>query len=126
MRIISVTSGGLAFGNKGAAIKKISRATLPVTSGLGLLAGSSLGGGMKPPNAAPHEPGTSVDDSFWEQIKHTGKMAKDAGEEIANGAVIGSVLGPVGAGVGAGIGYFGTLLGWGAIRNSIVDGIMDD
>lgn len=86
MRIMSVTSGGLAFGNKGTAMKKFERAALPVASGLGLLAGSSLGGGMKPPNAAPHEQGTSVDDSIWEQIKHTGKMAKDAGEEIANGA----------------------------------------
>ena len=44
----------------------------------------------------------------------------------AKGALIGSVLGPVGAGVGAAVGYFGTLLGWGKIRNKLVDGIMDD
>lgn len=43
----------------------------------------------------------------------------------AKAAVFGSVLGPVGTVIGAGFGYFGTLLGWGKIRNSIVDGILD-
>lgn len=85
MRIMSVASEGLSFGNKSGAMKKINRTALPVASGLGLLAGSSLGGGMKPPNAAPHEPGTSVDDSAWDQIKHVGEMAQEAGEAIVKG-----------------------------------------
>jgi len=44
----------------------------------------------------------------------------------AKGAAIGSVFGPVGTFLGAGIGYFGTLLCWGKVRNTVVDGIMGD
>ena len=34
------------------------------------------------PNAGEHELGSSVDDSIWDQIKHVGKMAEEAGEAI--------------------------------------------
>lgn len=67
--------------------KNIRKATLPVTSSLALLAGSSMNGANVPPNAEPHEPGTSVDDSAWDQIKHVGKLVKDLGEEVGEGAL---------------------------------------
>ncbi len=67
--------------------KNINKTILPVVSGLTLLAGSSMNGANVPPNAEPHEPGTSVDDSMWEQIKHAGKLVKNLGDEIGDGAI---------------------------------------
>ena len=49
---------------------------------LGILAGSSMSGHNVSPNAGEHEPGSSVDDSIWDQIKHVGKMAEEVGEAI--------------------------------------------
>ena len=71
---------------KSVAKKTINRAALPAVSGLALLAGSSMSGDSKPDNAGAHEPGSSVDDSTWEQIKHAGKLVKEAGEELGKGA----------------------------------------
>lgn len=44
----------------------------------------------------------------------------------AKGATIGTMICPgIGTAIGATLGYFGTLIGWGKARNSIVDSIID-
>lgn len=86
MRIANIGQDKFAFTGKKLNAKKINRAALPTISGLGILAGSSMSGHNVPPNAGEHEPGSSVDDSIWDQIKHVGKMATEAGEEIGKGA----------------------------------------
>lgn len=86
MKITKVIPKTTTLGNSNYIVKNTSKMILPTTTTLGVLAGSSLNGQNVPPDAPPHEPGTSVEDSILEQIKHTGKMATDAGEEIVNGA----------------------------------------
>lgn len=45
----------------------------------------------------------------------------------AKTALVGTAICPgVGTAVGAAIGYFGTLVGWGKVRNNIVDNVIDD
>lgn len=86
MRIANIGQDKFAFTGKKLNAKKINRAALPTISGLGILAGSSMSGQNIPPNAGKHVPGSSVDDSVWDQIKHVGEMAKDAGKTIVEEA----------------------------------------
>ena len=86
MTTIQKTAMNCQVVGKSVVKKTINRAALPTVSGLALLAGSSMNGNNKPDNAGPHDPGSSVDDSAWEQIKYAGKLVKEAGEEIGKGA----------------------------------------
>lgn len=85
MVMISKISSNVISTGSSAGKKVCKRSSLPTVSGLALLAGSSMSGYNAPSNAGPHEPGTSVDDSLWDQIKHVGSEVKDTGEEILNG-----------------------------------------
>ncbi len=98
-------------------LKEVMSEALPIYKGFRTL--QKVGDGDKK-GAVKQAVGT-VDNIVCQPIKQAAATAV-----AAKGALIGSVLGPVGAGVGAAVGYFGTLLGWGKIRNKIVDGIMDD
>lgn len=65
-------------------VKNIARTALPITSTLGVLAGSSMGPIIPPDNAASHIPGTSVDDSLGEVFGHTGEQLIDLGASAAD------------------------------------------
>lgn len=69
--------------------KNLSKVVLPATGSLGVLAGSSLGGGF-PPNNVEHIPGTSAEDSIIDQLEHTGDMIMDLGSEIGESVVSGA------------------------------------
>lgn len=63
--------------------KIIKRAALPAASGLAILAGASMNTPSTGPTG-PHDPGSSVTDPLWDQIKHTGRQIENAGEEIGS------------------------------------------
>ena len=62
-----------------------------------------------------------ADNIFLQPVKQAAAAAV-----AAKGAAIGTAICPgLGTAIGAGVGYFGTLLGWGKARNTIVDACMD-
>lgn len=63
--------------------KSIQKAAIPCTTGLSILAGSSLGGGFPPPNVT-NVPGSSINDSVLDQLQHTGDMMLDFGQEVSS------------------------------------------
>ena len=65
-------------------VKNIARTALPVTSTLGVLAGSSMGPIIPRDNITSHVPGTSVDDSLGEVLSHTGEQLIDLGTSAAD------------------------------------------
>ena len=89
---ISKISTGLTHSAVNLDTKKVlSRAALPTTSGLAVLAGSSMQGNEFPPhNARPAEPGSSVTDPISDQLKHTWHQAENAGSEIVDGVKTGA------------------------------------
>lgn len=63
-----------------------------------------------------------VDNVVLQPVKQTVATAV-----AAKGALVGTAICPgIGTVIGATVGYLGTLIGWGKIRNSIVDNVVDD